>query len=260
MSLNPRISQWQGRRAWVLGASSGIGRATASALHARGAQVVVSARGDAALQTFVDQHPGSVALALDTADREKVQAAAASLLAAGPLDLVFYCAGYYREMRATDFDLDEMLRHQQVNYVGALHVLSGVLPAMLEAAQRGQAGHLSLISSVAGFRGLPKSLAYGPTKAALINLAETLYLDLHDLGIGVSVINPGFVATPLTAGNDFTMPALISPEVAAEAILQGWERGEFDIHFPKRFTRVMKLLRLLPYSLYFPAIRRFTGL
>ena len=260
MSLNPRISQWQGRRAWVLGASSGIGRATASALHARGAQVVVSARGDSALQTFVDQHPGSVALALDTADREKVQAAAASLLAAGPLDLVFYCAGYYREMRATDFDLDEMLRHQQVNYVGALHVLSGVLPAMLEAAQRGQAGHLSLISSVAGFRGLPKSLAYGPTKAALINLAETLYLDLHDLGIGVSVINPGFVATPLTAGNDFTMPALISPEVAAEAILQGWERGEFDIHFPKRFTRVMKLLRLLPYSLYFPAIRRFTGL
>ena len=260
MSLNPRISQWQGRRAWVLGASSGIGRATASALHARGAQVVVSARGDAALQTFVDQHPGSVALALDTADREKVQAAAASLLAAGPLDMVFYCAGYYREMRATDFDLDEMLRHQQVNYVGALHVLSGVLPAMLEAAQRGQAGHLSLISSVAGFRGLPKSLAYGPTKAALINLAETLYLDLHDLGIGVSVINPGFVATPLTAGNDFTMPALISPEVAAEAILQGWERGEFDIHFPKRFTRVMKLLRLLPYGLYFPAIRRFTGL
>ena len=260
MSLNPRISQWQGRRAWVLGASSGIGRATASALHARGAQVVVSARGDAALQTFVDQHPGSVALALDTADREKVQAAAASLLAAGPLDMVFYCAGYYREMRATDFDLDEMLRHQQVNYVGALHVLSGVLPAMLEAAQGGQAGHLSLISSVAGFRGLPKSLAYGPTKAALINLAETLYLDLHDLGIGVSVINPGFVATPLTAGNDFTMPALISPEVAAEAILQGWERGEFDIHFPKRFTRVMKLLRLLPYRLYFPAIRRFTGL
>ena len=260
MSLNPRISQWQGRRAWVLGASSGIGRATASALHARGAEVVVSARGESALQSFVDQHPGSVALALDTAVREDVQVAAARLLATGPLDLVFYCAGYYREMRATDFDLDEMLRHQQVNYVGVLHVLGAVLPAMLEAAQRGQAGHLSLISSVAGFRGLPKSLAYGPTKAALINLAETLYLDLHDLGMGVSVINPGFVATPLTAGNDFAMPALISPEVAANAILQGWERGEFDIHFPKRFTRVMKLLRLLPYGLYFPAIRRFTGL
>lgn len=260
MSLNPRISQWPGRRAWVVGASSGIGRATASALHARGAQVVVSARGEDALQSFVDQHPGSVALALDTAQREDVQAAATRLLADGPLDLVFYCAGYYRDMRATAFDLDEMLRHQQVNYVGALHVLGAVLPAMLDAAQRGQPGHLSLISSVAGFRGLPKSLAYGPTKAALINLAEALYLDLHHLGMGVSVINPGFVATSLTAGNDFKMPALISPEEAAKAIVQGWEQGEFDIHFPKRFTRVMKLLRVLPYGLYFPAIRRFTGM
>ncbi|MFZ2295989.1 MAG: short-chain dehydrogenase, partial [Polaromonas sp.] len=84
--------------------------------------------------------------------------------------------------------------------------------------------------------------------------------DLHGLGMGVSVINPGFVATPLTAGNDFAMPALISPEAAAAAILQGWTRGDFDIHFPKRFTRVMKLLRLLPYSCYFPAISRLTGL
>lgn len=260
MSLNPRISNWQGRRAWLVGASSGIGRATASALHARGAQVVVSARGEAAMHSFVEQHPGSRALALDTARREDVQAAASQLLADGPLDLVLYCAGHYRDMRATAFDLDEMLRHQQVNTTGAMHVLGAVLPAMVEAARRGRAGHLSLVSSVAGFRGLPKSLAYGPTKAALINLAEALYLDLHGLGMGVSVINPGFVATPLTAGNDFAMPALISPEAAAKAILQGWARGEFDIHFPKRFTRVMKLLRLLPYSCYFPAISRLTGL
>jgi len=135
-----------------------------------------------------------------------------------------------------------------------------MLPAMLAAAQTGRPGHVSLISSVAGLRRLPKSLAYCRTKAALISLAEALYLDLHDLGLGVSVINPGFVATPLTAGNDFTMPALISPEAAAAEILQGWARGQFDIHFPKRFTRVMKLLRLLPYRWYFPAVRRFTGL
>mgnify|MGYP001555702492 FL=1 len=260
MSLNPRISHWQGRRAWLVGASSGIGRATASALHARGAQVVVSARGEAALQSFVGQHPGARALPLDTARREDVQIAAAEVLTQGPLDLVLYCAGHYHDMRATAFDLDEVLRHQQINTLGALHVLGAVLPAMVDAAHHGRAGHLSLVSSVAGFRGLPKSLAYGPTKAALINLAEVLYLDLHDLGMGVSVINPGFVATALTAGNDFPMPALISPEAAAQAIVHGWERGEFDIHFPKRFTRVMKLLRLLPYRLYFPAVRRFTGL
>lgn len=260
MSLNPRLRDWNGRRAWLIGASSGIGRATAAALHARGAQVIVSARSQAALQTFVAAHPGSVALPLDTAEPEEVKAVAAQVLAGGAPDLVFYCAGYYRDMRATEFDLAEMLRHEQVNYTGVLHVLAAVLPALLSAAKAGRPGHVSLISSVAGFRGLPKSLAYGPTKAALINLAEALYLDLHDQGMGVSVINPGFVATPLTAGNDFSMPALISPEAAAHAILQGWDRGQFDIHFPKRFTRVMKMLRLLPYQWYFPAIHRLTGL
>ncbi len=260
MSLNPPLRDWQGRRAWLIGASSGIGRATASALHARGATVIVSARNSAALQAFVSEHPGSVALPMDTSEPAQVQAAAAQLLAGGVPDMVCYCAGHYRDMRATDFDLAEMLRHEQVNYNGVLHVLAAVLPALLTAARDGRPGHVSVISSVAGFRGLPKSLAYGPTKAALINLAESLYLDLHDVGMGVSVTNPGFVATPLTAGNDFTMPALITPEAAALAILQGWEKGRFDIHFPKRFTRIMKLLRVLPYGLYFPAVRRFTGL
>lgn len=260
MSLNPPLRDWHGRRAWLIGASSGIGRATAAALHARGAQVIVSARSRDALDAFVAQHPGSLAVPMDTAEPEQVQAAAAQVVAEGAPDLVCYCAGTYRDMRATDFDLAVMLRHRQINYDGALHVLAAALPAMLAAARAGRAGHISVISSVAGYRGLPKSLAYGPTKAALIHLAEVLYLDLHALGLGVSVINPGFVSTPLTAHNDFAMPALISPEAAADAILQGWARGEFDIHFPKRFTRVMKLLRVLPYRWYFPAVRKFTGL
>ncbi len=260
MALNPRIPDWQGRRAWLVGASSGIGRATAAALHAHGARVVVSARNAAALQAFTDQHPGSQALVLDSTDRAAVQAAASELLAHGPLDLVCYCAGTYQPMRATAFDLDGMLQHQQVNVAGALHVLGAVLPAMVQAAAGGRPGHLSLVASVAGFRALPQSLAYGPTKAALIHLAEALYLDLHDLGLGVSLVNPGFVATPLTAANAFRMPALISPEAAAKAMLRGWERGAFEIHFPKRFTRAMKLLRMLPYGLYFPAVRRLTGL
>ena len=133
-------------------------------------------------------------------------------------------------------------------------MLNAIIPGMVARQQ----GHISLISSVAGFRGLPLSLAYGPTKAALINMAETLYLDLQPHGLGVSLINPGFVDTPLTAQNDFHMPALISPDEAAQSILRGWSRGEFEIHFPKRFTRVLKLLRLLPYRLYFPIIRRIT--
>ena len=260
MSFNPPLRDWHGRRAWIIGASSGIGRATAAALHARGAQVIVSARSHDALQAFVAEHSGSVAVPMDTAVPEQVRTAAAKVLEGGTLDMVCYCAGTYRDMRATDFDLAVMLRHEQVNYTGVLHVLAALLPDLLAAAKAGHPGHVSFISSVAGFRGLPKSLAYGPTKAALINLAETLYLDLHDLGMGVSVINPGFVATPLTAGNDFIMPALITPETAATAIVRGWERGQFDIHFPKRFTRMMKLLRVLPYQWYFPAVRKVTGL
>jgi len=256
MSMNPTLTDWHGRRVWVVGASSGIGRAVASALHARGAQVWVSARNADALATFTTAHPGSHALALDVTDAESVAQAAQQVVASGPLDMVCVCAGYYSAMRADTLNLAEALKHQAVNVTGTWHVLAATLPGVLAQGK----GHISLVGSVAGFRGLPKSLAYGPTKAALTNLAETLYLDLEPLGLGVSVVHPGFVQTPLTAQNNFTMPALITPEQAATAMLDGWAAGDFDIHYPKRFTRWMKLLRLLPYRAYFPAVRRFTGL
>ena len=261
MALNPRIEDWTGRTVWLVGASSGIGRATAGALHAAGARVVVSARSRAALDRYVASHPGSLAIPLDATDRNAMQAAAAHIVAThGGIDLAMYCAGTYAPMRATAFDLDVALQHVRVNHEGALYMLDAVLPTLLAQAKTGRGGHISLVSSVAGFRGLPQSLAYGPTKAALINLAETLYLDLQPLKIGVSLINPGFVETPLTAQNEFKMPALITPEQAAAHILAGWRAGAFEIHFPKRFTRWMKLMRLLPYGLYFAAVRRSTGL
>lgn len=254
--LNPPLRDWQGRRVWVVGASSGIGQALAHALHAAGAQVTVSARQQDALALFRTTHAGSSAVPVDVTDAAMVRAAAATVLQGGALDLVVYCAGYYRPQRATAWSLAEMLRHQQVNYVGALHVLDAVLPALLAQGR----GHVALVGSVAGYRGLPQSLAYGPTKSALITLAETLFMDLRDSGIGVSIINPGFVATPLTAQNGFSMPALMTPEAAAQAILRGWGQGAFEIHFPKRFTLVMKALGLLPFGLYQRAVRRLTGL
>lgn len=257
MSLNPRLTDWQGRVCWLVGASTGIGRATASALHARGAKVVVSARSAATLEAFVLAHPGSAAIALDATDRGAMRAAALRIVAEhGRVDLVSYCAGYYKPMRATAFDLDDALKHEQVNYVGALHLLDAVLPTLL----RQRHGHLSLVSSISGYRGLPKALAYGPTKAALINLAQTLWLDLSERGIGVSVVNPGFVETPLTAQNDFKMPALLTPEQAASEILAGWAAGRFEIHFPKRFTLWVKALSHLGDASYFRAVRRATGL
>ena len=260
MPLNPVLVDWQGRRVWLVGASSGIGRALASLLHARGAHVIVSARQQARLDDFVSGHPGSQGAALDVTDAVAVQAVAERLLAAGPLDMVCYCAGHYRPMRADALDLAELLRHQQVNLAGALHVLAAVLPALRAAAQTGRSPHLSLVASVAGWRGLPQSLAYGPTKAALINLAETLFLDLRALGVGVSVVNPGFVDTPLTQQNDFRMPALLTPDQAAAAVLRGWAHGRFEVQFPRRFTLWLKLLRVLPYRLYFALVRRVTGL
>jgi len=256
MSLNPPLADWQNKTIWLLGASSGIGQATATALHARGARVVISARNQSKLDALVAQHPGMRALPLDCCDPQAIKTATTRLLENGELDAVVYCAGYYKALRATEYDVTEMLRHQHVNYLGALYLLDAVLPYFL---RRG-GGHIGLISSVAGYGGLPKSLAYGPTKAALINLAETLYLDLQPKGIGVSLICPGFVQTPLTSQNDFHMPGLLTPEQAAQAILQGWAKGRFEIHFPKRFTRWMKLLRMLPYRVYFALIRRTTGL
>lgn len=260
--LNPPISDWHGRRVWVIGASSGIGHATAEALIRRGARVQLSARNAQALEAIVSSHRDTSdtfpakAWPLDVTDAPAVARTARAILAQGPLDMVLYCAGHYREMRATEIDMMDLQQHLNINYSGVLRVINAVLPAM---TARGK-GHISVISSVAGFRGLPKSLAYGPTKAALTNLAETLYLDLQPLGLGVSVIHPGFVQTPLTAQNDFTMPALITPAQAAQSMIEGWGEGDFEIHYPKRFTRWMKLLRLLPYRLYFPAVRRFTGL
>lgn len=255
MALNPRIADWRDRTVWLVGASSGIGRAIASALHAQGARVIVSARSAPALETFVAQHPGAQALALDATDAQAVQAAACTLLAQGALDCVVYCAGHYHAMRATQMDLGDMLRHNQVNYLGALYLLDAVLPHFLAQPATAR-GHISLVGSVAGYRGLPQSLAYGPTKAALIHLTETLYLDLHGRGVGVSLINPGFVDTPLTAQNQFKMPALIRPEEAAQEVLKGWARGAFEIHFPRRFTRWMKVLQQLPYPLFFALTRR----
>ncbi len=256
LQLNAPMTEWSGRRVWLVGASTGIGLACAEALRAAGAQVVVSARKPQGVKDWAAKDAGVQWQEMDVSDPDQVKATARALLAQGPIDLVVYAAGYYKAQRATDIDLQNLLQHDTVNYQGALQVISAVLPSMLAR----QSGHISVLSSVAGWRGLPNGLAYGPTKAALTHLAETLYLDLQDHGIGVSVVNPGFVATPLTAQNEFTMPALISPAQAASEMLKGWARGEFDIHFPKRFTFWLKLLRLLPYRLYFPLVRKFTGL
>lgn len=259
MSLNPPILDWSARRCWIVGASSGIGAALAERLAGLGACVALSARRSGPLEEMAERfgQRNALALPLDIRDSQAVRAAAQAIVAAwGGIDLAVFMAGEYQPMRAWKLDLEVARSTIDTNLMGYFNGIAAVAPQLMKQGD----GQIALVSSVAGYRGLPKSVVYGPTKAALINLAEALYLDLRPKGVGVSVVNPGFVRTPLTAQNDFRMPALIGAEEAAREIVAGLERGEFEIHFPKRFTRVLRLLRLLPYSLYFPAIRRLTGL
>ncbi|MBV8635861.1 MAG: SDR family NAD(P)-dependent oxidoreductase [Burkholderiaceae bacterium] len=255
--MNPRIRDWRGKRVWIIGASSGIGAATAQLLLNKGARVALSARRRGALETLCRGRADALPLALDMLDHTAVMQACTALRERwSGIDLVLIAAGGYAEMRADSFDLAAAKKLVDVNLHGVLHCLDAVLPLLL--AQR--AGAIGIVSSVAGYNGLPRALIYGPTKAALINLCETLYLDLRPKGIGVHMINPGFVDTPMTADNPFPMPALITPAEAAHHIVHDLERGAFHIHFPHRFTNWLRLARLLPYGLYFPLVRKVTGL
>ena len=257
MPMNPRIDQWQGRRVWLIGASTGIGAATARLLLGRGARVALSARKRGALEELAGDSPSALVLPLDVTDRDAILAARDAVVAAlGGFDLVLVLAGGYNEMRADAIDLAAAESMIDLNVRGAYYCLDAVLPQLLKQG----AGGIGLVASVAGYGGLPKALVYGPTKAALINLTECLYLDLHDKGLAVYQINPGFVDTPLTSGNDFKMPALMTADEAALAMIKGIEQGHFHIHFPKRFTFGLRVARLLPYRLYFWLIHKVTGL
>ena len=253
-TLNPCITDWNNRSVWLIGASSGIGLACATHLVKLGAKVTVSARNMDLLLSFKRDNPSSMVAEMDVTRIESISQAFEQVKNHHGIDVVVYCAGHYLEQNADKFNLQEMMKHNDINYLGLCRVLSFILNPMI--AQR--FGHISIISSVAGFQGLPKSLAYGPTKAALINLSESMYFDLHGHGIGVSLVNPGFVQTPLTAQNKFHMPALISTDQAAVEMIKGWRKGDFEIHFPKKFTLVLKFLKILPYFIYFKMVAKAT--
>ena len=252
MASNPKITDWSGKRVWLVGASSGIGAALARELAGRAARLALSARSADKLMALA--LTDALLLPCDATDVDSLRAARAALLETwGGIDLVVYLAGDYVPMRADNFDLAVAEKVIAVNFNGAMRLAASVL------ADLQPGGGIAFVASVAGYRGLPKALAYGPGKAALIHFAEVLHLDLAPKGIGVWVINPGFVSTQLTARNDFAMPALLTPEQAAMAAVDGFKSANFEIHFPKRFTCFMKLFALLPYRWYFPLIRRFTG-
>jgi NAD(P)-dependent dehydrogenase (short-subunit alcohol dehydrogenase family) len=259
MSLNPAIHNWTGQHVWIIGASTGIGASVAQQLLVKGARVAISARRQAALDELARTEVQAQVLpvALDITDHASVLRARDQILQHWQrIDTVLIVAGGYSEMRADSFDLEAANRLIDLNLRGVFNCLDAVLPMLLKQGS----GGIGIVASVAGYSGLPKALVYGPTKAALINLCESLYFDLRPRGVAVYQINPGFVDTPLTKGNDFPMPGLMTAPHAAHKLIRGMERGAFHIHFPRQFTNTLRLARLLPYRWYFWLIAKVTKL
>jgi short-subunit dehydrogenase len=244
------------RTAWITGGGSGIGRAVALQLAEQGWRVVVSGRDPGRLEQTrrAAADPESiVVLALDVTDRERLQTKVDELCKEhGVPDVAILNAGDYRPMGLDDFDLDLIHHLTQVNYLGVIKCVDALLPMMRSVAR----GQILLTASLSAYRGLPRAAPYGATKAALINFAESLRNELLAQGIRLRVINPGFVRSALTDKNDFKMPFLLEPEQAARHIVRGLDRGGFEIAFPLPFVLMLKLLRWLPYRLYFPLTRR----
>lgn len=255
-SMNPPIPSWPGQRVWIIGASSGIGAELARQLLLQGANVILSARHLEPMQHLAQPHPGQATIIpLDVTQPADWQWAWAQLQQQHILpDLVIYCAGEYIPEHSWQVDPQQAQHTLNVNLLGVYQGLACLLPHYVQQ----QRGGIALIASVAGYVGLPGAPVYGPGKAALINLAELLYAELRPKGLSVYLINPGFVRTPLTARNDFAMPALQTPQQAASRILHGLQQGRFEIHFPYRFTLWLKLLQQLPYCLRLPILKRLS--
>lgn len=235
------------KTAWITGASTGIGRELALKLARDGVRVAASARSEERLEELARSQQGIIAVPVDVADRAAVAAAYRHVLATlGSVDLAVLNAGVWHPMSASDYDAGRVAQSMTVNYLGIAHALEPLIPGMITAGK----GQLALVASVAGYRGLPKAAAYAPSKAAVISLAEVLRLELSRHGITVSLVNPGFVETPMTAVNAFPMPYMIKADDAAVRILKGLSRGSFEIAFPWQLVALLKLLRLMPNSLY----------
>ncbi len=245
---------------WITGASSGIGRALALELAARGDRVAASARSDADLSSLAGEAAelsGDIRpFRLDVTDAEASAETVERIVGEmGTIDLAVLNAGTHRPVEAEDFTAGDLKDLIDVNLLGSGNCLAPLLRRMIPARR----GHIAIVASVAGYRGLPTSAYYGASKAALINLAESLKFDLDRSGVKLQLVNPGFVKTPLTDKNDFSMPFLMEVEDAARRMADGFESGAFEITFPRRFAWLLKLFRILPYRLYFPLVARMTG-
>lgn len=240
------MTDWRGKRYWLVGASEGLGAALAQRISAAGAEVVVSARNEARLDEVAAALPGRArAVPVDVRDDASVAAAARAV---GEIDGLVWLAGLYWPMPAQEWNAEQATAMADVNFTGAVRVIGAVLPQMVAR----NAGHVVITGSLSGFRGLPGAVGYAASKAGVMSLAESLRADLWRTGVRVQLANPGFIRTRLTEKNSFRMPFIMTPEQAAQQMFELMcDESAFQRHFPWLFSLVFRLSRLLPDWAYY---------
>ena len=241
---------------WITGASSGIGKSLALKFANEGWQVAASARREDLLNQLSESNQNISPFPLDVTSRENCEEIFEKIKNKFEnIDTCFFSTGTWDPKKEKEIDIDQMKKVMEVNFFGTLNCIKAVEMYFKEKKN----GNISIVSSIAGYRGLPNSTGYGASKAALNNLAESLYFDFGRYNVRVSLISPGFIKTPMTDKNKFKMPFLKTPEFAAEKIYNGLINGSsFEIDFPKELTLILKFLKILPDSVYFKLIRKLT--
>ena len=241
---------------WITGGSTGIGKALAIKFANEGWNVAISARRENLLKEIADQYNNISSFPLDVTDKSKCKEVFNNIREKfDEVDICFFSTGTWNPRKEKDIDVDQIEDVFKINFFGTLNSIK----AVEEYLKNKKDGIITIVSSIAGYRGLPNSTGYGPSKSALNNLAESLYFDFGRSNVRVCLVSPGFIKTPMTDKNDFKMPFLKSPEYAAEKIYDGLiNKNVFEIHFPKSLTLILKILSFIPSKLYFNLVGKMT--
>ena len=239
---------------WITGASSGIGKSLAIKFANEGWKVAVSARRESLLKELSDTNSNIHSFPLDVTDSEKCKDVSTEIInKLENIEICIFCTGIHDPKSDKSLDLEKVRKIMEVNFFGTVNSINSVY----DYFKKKRSGHISMVSSVAGYRGLPAGGAYCASKSALTTFAESLYFDLKRFNVRVSVVHPGFIKTPMTDQNDFPMPMIKSPEFAADEMFKGLTQSNaFEIHFPKQFTFIMKILKIMPNWLYLKLIKK----
>ena len=241
---------------WITGASSGIGKALALKFANENWSVAISARRENILKEISESHENIKSFPLDVTDQAKCKEVFEQIKSHyGDVDICFFSTGTWNPKKEKDIDVEQIENVFKVNFFGTVNSIK----AVEEYFKNKNSGIITIVSSIAGYRGLPNSTGYGPSKSALNNLAESLYFDFGRHNVRVCLVSPGFIKTPMTDKNDFKMPFLKTSEFAADKIYNGLiNQNNFEIHFPKQLTLTLKLFGLLPSKIYFYLVKKLT--